>query len=296
MYWDLIIAVDHCWQGLIDCKWNPTIFIAHGIESGKLVEGAPYGFGSRALSSDESRSRYSLMCAVSESELKLAAKQTPILRDKIVVTGSLKIDKIIAMQSLRNEIRHLRSFQSDDIVVLVLSTWGPNCLFRRMGDAIVEQALLLREKISFIFTMHPNEHRIVSPPERNWGEYMQTFRQDGFVVLEASEEFETSIVACDVILTDHTSAALYGVVLGRPLVYVPCVEGCVEEGSLVWRLKNISPVIRDDATDLHERILEARNHYPLDKLAEIAHEINSFPGEAVARTRAEVYGLLNLPA
>ncbi|MDO9256099.1 MAG: CDP-glycerol glycerophosphotransferase family protein [Bacteroidales bacterium] len=293
--WDLIIAVDHCWQDILDCKWNPVIFIGHGIESGKLVEGERYGFGSRALTADGSRSRYSRMCAVSYLEQKLAAKQTSVLNDTIVVTGSLKADKVIVMKPQRNEIRYRRGFKSDDTVVLVMSTWGPNCLYQRMGNAIVAQALRLKEEFSFIFTMHPNEHRPVASPERNWGEYMKAFRKDGFVVLDANEEFETSIVASDVILTDHTSAALYGVVLGRPMVYVPYIDECVEEGSLVWRLKNISPVLCDDATDLNEQILEARDRYPLDKLAEIACEITAFPGGAITRTKEEVYGLLNLP-
>lgn len=292
--WDLIIIADHCWKELIDCKRNPCIFTAHGIDSGKIVGGEVYTFGSRALMKDGSRPRYSKMVAFSELERKSGILQTPALKDNIVVTGSLKIDKVLALMPQRSEIRLRRGFRPDDTVVLVMSTWGPNCLFRRMGDAILEQALNLKESFSFIFTMHPNEYRACSDSDRNWGDHLKSLRKDGFTVLDASEEFETSIVACDVILTDHTSAALYGVVVGRPFIYVPCVAGCVEEGSLVWRLKQISPVIRDDAADMYERILEARDHYQMDKLAEIAHEIHSFPGEAAARTRHEIHKLLKI--
>lgn len=289
--WNLIIVSDHCRLPWI-CRFFPIIFISHGIETGKLVDGEPYTYGKWSLI-DKCRPRYSTMFAASETERMRGLKQNPVLRDTIAVAGILRMDKMMTILHRRDEFRRRRGFRVDDTVVFVMSTWGPNSLFHRMGDIIVEQALRLKGKLSFIFTLHPLEHRLLSSSERNWGEYMKTFRQDGFVVLDAHEKFESSIAACDVILTDHTSAAFYGAAAGKPLVYVPLPEDCVEKGFPVWKLQKISPCIKEDASDLYEQILEAKINYPFNKLAEITLEINSCPGQAAQRIREQVYGLLD---
>jgi len=101
------------------------------------------------------------------------------------------------------------------------------------------------------------------------------------------------MVAGDVIVTDHTVLALYGVLLRKPLVYVPVSDSSVARGTATWRLREISPVYRG-LWDLRKVLCQAMGSYPFDKLEEIAQDMNSYPGQSAQRIREEVYSLLGL--
>lgn len=102
------------------------------------------------------------------------------------------------------------------------------------------------------------------------------------------------MIASDIVLTDHTSLALHGALLGRPFVFCPVPDELVEAGTVIRRIRDISPTLRPDASDLRQVLLEAGNSYPFDKLREIASQINSFPHQAADRMREEIYEQLRL--
>jgi hypothetical protein len=295
MKWDLIIAVNHAMINLVDCRLCPTIYISHGIETGKRVlNDEPYTFGRTALS-HSGRVRYSRLCTSSYSNQARGLKQNPILRGTVAVTGILRFDKVLTLRDHRETIRQTLGFQENETVVQVVSTHGEHCLFRTMGDAILKQALELQGEFRFIFVLHPNEHRNRTDGKRNWGQYLQEqCQKHGIIFLAPDEAFEPSLVACDVMLTDHTSLALYGAMLRKPLVFVPIPEDALERDGLIWRLMEMSLVIKQDSSDLRDCLLKAMHRPPSDMLADLCKEINSYPGEARDRVQKEIYDLLGI--
>jgi hypothetical protein len=104
------------------------------------------------------------------------------------------------------------------------------------------------------------------------------------------------MIASDILLTDHTSLALHGALLGLPFVYSPVPDDVLEAGTIIRQIRDISPTLRPDASNLRDALLEARDHYPSDRLKEIASQIESYPHRAAERIREEIYTLLELPA
>ena len=112
---------------------------------------------------------------------------------------------------------------------------------------------------------------------------------------EPEEDWMPYLVACDVLLTDYTSLALHGIILGRPAVYIPIPDDFLIEGALVWRFRELSPILKPDASNLKECLYQALNEYPTDKLRQLAEDVNSYPGQSTPRIIKELYDVLKLP-
>jgi hypothetical protein len=291
--WDLIIAVDHTMRNLVDCRFCPTIYISHGIETGKRVRGEPYTFGKMALS-HSGRVRYSRLCTSSYSNQARGLKQNPILHGTVAVTGILRFDKVLTLTDQRETIRKTLGFQPNETVVLIVSTHGPHCLFRTMGDAVLHQARELQGEFRFLFLLHPAEHYPKTDGKRDWEQYRQEQCQHGINFLAPNEEFEPNLVACDIVLTDQTSLAFYAAMLSKPLVFVPIPEDALDKDGLMWRLMEMSLVTKEDASDLRDCLLTAMHCSPSDTLKDLCKDINSYPGKARYRVRKEIYSLLGI--
>jgi len=292
MKWDLMIVADHAWKRLVHRRRCPTLRISHGVP-GKRVDGELYAFGTGAYD-EQRRLRYTRMFVSSDHVRNLAVAADPALGDIVAVVGIPGDDKTLAHLPRRREYREQFGFSPSDVVVFVMSTWGPDNLFNRMGDKILEETRRLRKEFRFILTTHPHEYRPAAPGQRVWGEHLRSQRAHGFVVREPSESWIPYMVACDVILTDHTALALHGVPLRRPVVVVPIPDEVLEQGGPIWRLREISPMIKEDASDLRDCLWSAKNNYPFDRLEQLARELNSYPGNAAGRIREEVYKLLGM--
>lgn len=291
--WDLILTADHGTPKLTDCRNAPVICFEHGIDSGKITRGEPYHFGKVNTINEKGQLRYTRMCVSSEHIRETALSKNPALSDTVVVTGSIKMDDLWEMARHRDEIRRAKGIEPDEVVIMVLSTWGPRCLFRRMGHDVLKKARELKRDFTFILTCHPNEHKTRNDDEPNWGKRLGQHRRH-FFVLGPSEEIETSIVACDVVLTDHTSASCYAAALEKPAVFVPVPSGTLQTDSILLRYEELSPVVDPDVSNLRQCIDQALNNYPTDRLREVVADMCSYAGQARDRTQSLIYDELDL--
>jgi hypothetical protein len=294
--WDLVVAADHPngpkLNSILDGDRWPTLRIPHGIP-GKRVNGEIYAFGRHSYNR-KGHIRYTCMFAGSESEHAMALAMNPAFRNVVAVVGSLQDDRLLAMAESREKIRRNVGFKLEEKVVFVLSTWGRHGLFNSMGDAFLKSARKLLGEFRFVLAPHPLDYRPKPNGQRVWGDYLRSQKQYGFLIREPGEDWMPYMAACDAILTDHTALALHGTLIRRPTVTVPIPDEVVEKGSPFWYLRNISPVIRDDASDLRHRLLDALENYPSEMLSLVAERINSCPGRSAVKIRKEVYNLLNL--
>lgn len=291
--WDLMITVDHSRKGLLDKTRCPILRARHGVASGKVVAGTTTTFGPK-MYTDKNEIRYSKMFAVSHKNKSLAVGMNSEFNDIVKVVGDLRADKMLAMNSDRELIRQRLGFKAEEKVVFVLSTWGPDALFAKMGDVFLAEARKLIPNYRFVLSAHPHQYIPNSNGERVWGEYVRTQSQYGFDIREPQDDWMPFMVACDVIFTDQTSLAVHGALLKKPYVYSSICEKAITEGFLPWRLREISPKINDKATNLGACLNEALTAYPYEKLAKIAEDVNSYPGRAAERIREEIYEMLKL--
>lgn len=296
--WDLMISPDHSRLGLLNTSNCPILRTRHGVASGKLITrqesaylGSTTTFGEK-MYDGSGKVRYTKMFAVSEANKQLAVDMDAKLEDVIVAVGDLRADKMLMLSENRTEIRKQMGIKPEDKVVFVISTWGEHCLFETMGEAFFEQTELHKSEFTFMLSAHPHLYRTKKEGKRVWGEYIDTFKNKGYIIRNPQDDWMPYMIACDVICTDQTSLAVHGALLNKPYVYSHIKDDVLSEGFLPWRLRKISPKLNKNATNLRDCLNEALQQYPKDKLAKIAKDVNSHPGEAAKRIRKEIYDLL----
>lgn len=293
--WDLIVLADHDPILLCELRKTPALYIGHGSHN-KSRPGVlgTHAYGAWAFDK-EGCCLYRRMLAADHATRELAIRQNRTLSDVVVVVGSIANDRLLTQVGRRDEIRRSLGFHTDDVVVFVLSTWREECLFRTVGDAFLEESRKLLNEFKFILTIHPREFLPKPPGQRVWGEHLRTQRQYGYIVREPSEDWVPYMVACDVILTDHTCLAEYGVLLGKPIIRVPVSNDFIWEGSVTWDIGQFAPLLTD-MCHLREALIRAQTEYPTDRLRQLAAKMNPYPGQSEERIQKEVYGLLGIQA
>jgi hypothetical protein len=291
--WDLIVVADHAMPSLIDSQGCPTIYMGHGLESGKIVNNEYYTLGSRSIK-ENGECRYSSFLFASNYMVEYYARNKVPFTKLAFVSGDPIFDELLKRQEKRASIRHNLGIEENQIVVYVMSTWGPNCLWQSIGDKMLEQMKKLQKKYRFILGAHPNEYRPQNNGKRTWGLHLQ--EQKEFLVLNPDKDYKNYLTACDVIVSDHTSLILYGALLSRPLVIMDLDKALIEEESLTSRLMEISPKLKKDASNLESSILDAINNYSTQERNLIHKDIISYPGENHDRVRTHVYNTLGIPS
>ena len=296
--WDLVITADHpssiVRSDFFSKEHWPTLRIPHGI-IGKKHDGKAYTYSKLAYDSS-GRIMYSCIFAASEHEKRIAVSYDREYERIVKVVGSLQDDQLLGMVHQRSSIRKRMGIRGDEKVIFIVSTWGPNSLFRKWGSSIIHEAKKIKDKYRFIVSIHPLEYKKNPMGRVKLDEYFNALKEEGFYIREPDEDWKQYLVACDLIITDHTALSLHGALIRRPFVYVPLPEGIIEQESPVSLLKNISPKLRDDAQDLQDKIIEALNNYPYDLLEEVSKAINYYPGESKKRITNEIYELLAIAA
>lgn len=291
--WDLVVLADHGYYDFTELGNCPVVFTGHGI-SGKVTPGEPldYMYGSKAFTHSH-RPRYTRMFEFTWANKERAVRKDPRLEDVIEVVGSPLADDILDADDSRNAVRDKMGVDPGTKVVFVLSTWGEHSLLHTMGDTIIEEArrLMQRTEFRFIITAHPHDYRSRRSDGLTWEAYLELLISKGFFVRKPHESWIPAMVASDVLLTDHTSLAVYGALIGRPSVWVPVPDMLIAPNSILWQLREISPCL-DQPSKLGEVLTRAITETPHQQLLAIRERITSFPGQSRERMRHELLRLL----
>jgi hypothetical protein len=290
--WDLVVCADHCFYN--DRVRSLIVLISHG-HPGKSMDGGiqeyAYGKGSFDI---RGRPLYTRIFEEREANRDRAVKVNPTLKDVIAVVGSLENDELLSEADRRDEFRRQLGYKPEDVVVFILSTWGDHCLWRTMGDKLLEEARNLQGQFRFILSAHPHEYRPTPAGQRVWGEYLRLQKQNGFSVREPSESWIPYMIACDIVISDYTCLVQSAALLEKPIILTPVPEELIWKDSVTWKIHQFAPIL-NDARMLREYLHNAKDDYPLDKLHELAQTIDPHPGEAPGRIRKEIYNLLRIP-
>ena len=290
--WDLVVCADHCFGNAR--RRSKSLFIGHGTHNKSSDGGVTtYTYGPAAFAG-RGRPAYRRVFEDREADRDRAVQVNPVWKDIIAVVGSLEKDDLLAQAGRRDEFRRDLGYGPQDTVVFIVSTWGEHCLWRVMGDDLLDEARRLQGQFRFILSAHPHEYRPRPQGQRVWGEYLRSQRDYGFAVREPSQPWIPYVVASDIVLSDFGSLAEYAALLRKPIVLTPVPEELIWKGSITWEIRRFAPIL-EDASMLGRCLVKARDDYPVGRLLDLARAIHPLAGQASTRIRREVYGLLKIP-
>ncbi len=108
----------------------------------------------------------------------------------------------------------------DDIVVHIISTWGPTSLFQTIGEDLLYEAIKISNKYRFLFSLHPRHDAFGDIKGRKRNDILEKYQAQG--IRPAGElSWDEYVVAGDVTISDHSSLCLYYVLLNKPVLLVP---------------------------------------------------------------------------
>ncbi len=294
--WDLIVSSGTVQKHLVTNQRSPTLLIEHGIAAAGGIRDNKYSFLAPDIyyNGKNGKVRFDNIFVSSQYSKERAVKIDEQLEPVISIVGFYPIDRLLALLPQRAQIRNSLGVGSNDKVVMTLSTWGDNCLFNLMGDALIEQAKQCMDQYKFILNIHPLECRKKPKGIRVWGDHFLELKKDGFIVRTPQESLNPYLIAADVIVTDYTSLSLHIPCLNIPVIVIPYDESFVAKDGLVRELKDLSPRLEIDAENLRQVINGVLEHYPYDKLKDIAQLVNSYPGLSIERQKEEIYSMLKI--
>jgi len=292
--WDLIIYVNHPWGlGVWFAPFIKKVYINHGIYTGKINNdlGEDGVYGKSRVIRPYSKPFYNKMFVASSFEKEHAIFLNKELRSRIAITGFLRADSIEKLQKeQRDAIRKKLGYAKDDIVVHIISTWGPTSLFQTIGEDLLFEAIRISDKYKFIFSLHPRHDAFGDVKGRKRDDILDKYQSQG--IRPASElSWDEYVVASDVSISDHSSLCLYYVLLNKPVILVPVNYESYVKNSTFDQLKTLTPTI-ECTKQLNNLIQISLTNGNKKQLNELGSVIRNYSGCAAARYKHEIYRML----
>jgi hypothetical protein len=276
--WDLVVLANHpgYFKRLANPTQQPVLRIPHGV-SGKSYKGVNYYYDPKYLYTPEGQPHYTCIFESSHVSRRAAIERDPRLRDQIVVVGNSRP------------------------VVLMASSWGPNCLFTRIGDELFQQAQRLLNDYEIVLRPHPHLYNRNISQGKDWTETFDRLVALGFRVSPPDQSLAAIMASSDVaVVDDLTSVAIYAAATGMKTVLVRSnpsganqAGAQMGESTFADRLGQIVPTI-ETAAELGTALQKACLSWPPPGLKSIQAEINGEPGRSADLIRREVCRLLRL--
>ncbi|WP_171162514.1 translation initiation factor 2 [Streptomyces sp. I05A-00742] len=287
---DLILTASP--KGAIRVLPGPQVLLPHGAGFNKAIpqEGSPHlpsGLDPHYLLVDGTP--WATLHALAHGDqLDRLAELCPPAAARATVVGDPTLDRVLVSLAHRDEYRAALGTGERRLVVLT-STWGSESLLARRPELPAELAgVLPHDAYQLALVLHPNEHSRIGAYDLS--RHLAPALRAGVILARPHEEWATLLVACDAVVTDHGSTALYAAALGRPVVGAYDGGSELIPGSPMATLLEQAPRLAGPA-GLAEA-LRAAVAQDVRKCADAAFDL---PGESLSRLRDELYRLLELP-
>ncbi|MFF3109382.1 translation initiation factor 2 [Kitasatospora sp. NPDC057904] len=275
--------------GLGDLRGH-QVLLPHGAGFNKALpdEGSPVlpsGLDPAFLLSD-GRPTATLHALAHPSQVERLAAQLPSARGHAIVAGDPTLDRILESLDRRDAIRAALGTGARRLVVLS-STWGPESLLaRRPGLPASLAARLPHDAYQLALIVHPNEYSRTGAFDLV--RQLRPALDAGLVLAAPYEEWAALLVACDVVVSDHGSVALYAAALDRPVV-----AGCVGASELIPGSPMAELLSSVPHLDLDTAAVALASAEPA-RTRRFAEQAFALTGESLETLRAELYKLLGL--
>ncbi|MFD4628468.1 translation initiation factor 2 [Streptomyces sp. NPDC058284] len=277
---------------------GPRVLLPHGAGYNKALPARP-GSGDSASGMDpallmpDGRPLARLHALAHPSQAARLAAECPPAAARATVTGDPTLDRVLASLPRRERYRSALRTGGRKLVVLT-STWGAHSLIRRHPRLPARLAAELpHDTYQLGLVLHPNEHSRTGAFDL--AQDLAPALDAGLVLARPYEEWAALLVAADVIVTDHGSAALYAAAArDLPMAAVGDGGGELIPGTPMAELLAHIPVLgsveQPTTADLERAVEGHRPGVP----ASVAGQAFAERGNAVRRLREEMYRILGL--
>lgn len=285
--WDIIIFSDHN-----NTEWFhssiPKIRCTHGLYSGKThAIGGSYTYGNKALD-HKGNVMYDVMFVESAYVRDNLIHSYPKLRDKLAVVGNMMVDNLLALNPKREAIRQSLGIQDNEKVFIIFSTYGPNSLIQRFGLSLLEELPSIAKFYKTFFLIHPKNKRDEFDHKDTIFELVETHHCNGIAINPMPTEPRMPyLVTADIIITDHTSLALFYLLLEKPIIFVPFLPRAQETNSVMWKFYELNTKY-NPKTPLKDQLDNAIKNFPVQAHKQLANLIVDERGKAKERIQTEI--------
>ncbi|MGP3953587.1 hypothetical protein [Streptomyces sp. 7N604] len=297
---DLALAAGH--GGLHELH-APVIVLPHGAGHNKFVPGGRrgrvvaerevYGLSRQWLIRD-GRVVPEVIVLAHHEELTRLGRECPEALPAAEVVGDPCFDRITASlpsRALYREALHIKAKQQ---LVAVCSTWGPNSLFGKAWELLERLVTdLPRNEYGTVLLLHPNAWNTHS--EWQIHSWLARLGRAGLNVVSQYADWVGALVAADYIVGDHGSVALYGAMIGVPVLMAGLPDADVDPGAPMAELSSLAPRLHADRP-LRQQLNRSLKTYRSHRYERIAARITSEPGQFARKMRALLYRKLRLRA
>ena len=287
--YDLILTASP--KGALRLLHGNRVLLPHGAGFGKALAsegtaGLASGLDPAYLRPEDDR--FVLHALAHPDQVGLLAEVSPEAAARVRVVGDPTLDRLLASRSQRTHYRRALGTGSRTLVVLA-SSWGPESLLRRRPDLPAQLiARLPVDTHQLALIVHPNERSSLGAFDLR--ELLTPALAGGMVLAGAYEEWASLLIAGDVLVTDHGSAALYySAVSDRPVINAYDGGNEVIPGSPIAELLSSVPRLAgpDDLRSAASGYRQGPGRAAAQ--AAFAHQHGALP-----RLREELYDLLGL--
>jgi len=289
--WDLIVFADGTTTWKSFCRTSRKLRVRHGPPAGRLSRFKQDVAWGEWLYRKDGTSAFDLVFVPSEGAKTNGESKCPTYRGRIACVGDLRFDRLLAACREQSRLRKEIGIAEGKRVVLVVSSWGPNCLLQTVGNQLYDACSRLASQFHFILTAHPNNFRRGS----DWGRIVEQQAQWGATIVRPNDDWTDFMAVSDALITDYTSMSLYFAALLRPVISIPIAPDIGCPGATMYRMASVATQLQ--SPDRLKEALEAafRSEIGEDQRA-LAKELFSCQGHSWVEMYKQICGLLSLAA
>jgi len=234
------------------------VFISHGIDSGRYDELGSFCFGAGRMLGTDKNKKYDFILVSSAWSQEMAHIEVPEYDGRVLVVGDWRADAVIRAGSNPVETRALLGVPDGVAVVGIVTSHGSHSTFRRFGHQLLDTIISCPDNVIFMIFFH--EYERVAQPDL-FEAVQQYCKANKNVRIAADELFETSVAACDLLISDYGSTSLYYSLLGRPMAFLPFDESFMLPDFPTMTLRPHVHAIRTlaDAVPLIHEVTDSNN-------------------------------------
>lgn len=258
MPWDLVVCADakvplyyrKCEAGIL--------YINHGLHM------ISYDGGENLYAYDEGCGKFSGMLEPNKSYAAIMSENTG---ETVFHTGYKNSEGLMEQRANRAKYRKQLGFSEDETVVAVFGSWGPDSLFHKVGNALIQQAKdLMKDNYRFILSIHPREYQTYDETVEPLGDYIESLAADGFVIRNPKEPSIDYMVAADIIICDYSSLCEEAMLTGKSVILSDFPASRVWKESIIAKYQK-KGIIFDNNSDLRALLRQCNSDSQLSRYA-----------------------------